>query len=109
LSIVLNKTAAPAPAAPAPKPAAPQPAPQAVPQPAPAKAPSASPVAPPKPAAAPTTKSTSAISVKWGTGVNKSVLSKKLAADQQQYIEKYGRSAHKGIIFEEKGEKKEKK
>lgn len=90
----------------APKPVVPAPTPA----PTPAKA-----VEAPKPAAAPVTKPTEAPKASgevkksntlpswvWGSGVVKSALSKKIATEQQQYIEKYGRSCHVPLKTPEK-------
>lgn len=94
--------------APVPAPSSPAPAPAPISVPAPVAAVIPVPVSAPAPvsnATAPTpqvestvSQSTQGISgfvsVRWGTGPKKTALSKKLAADQNEYLQKYGRTGH---------------
>jgi len=60
--------------------------------------PATKPVPPLPSTSKPAPSTTGILSFQWGTGVAKSPLAKKIAADQTAYIAKYGRSAQKVVL-----------
>lgn len=55
------------------------------------------PVVPPQNTLLPTSAPVAQLSFIWGSGASKSAIAGKLAKEQAKYIEKFGRSSHKGL------------